>query len=118
MGSGEFDGGGSVHWKIVHGDGEHGKAHQHGGNGKDKHPEKGAGGEFTVKLNGETQFRAPVDSSRIEVVWDVPQSASRATAAPPARATAAPPARATARARPARALTAKKASKATKRKRA
>jgi hypothetical protein len=110
MGSGEFDGGGSVHWKIVHGDGEHGKAHQHGGNGKDKHPEKGAGGEFTVKLNGKTQFTAPVDSSRIEVLWDAPQSASRATAAPPARATA--------RAQPARALTAKNASKATKRKRA
>ena len=109
MGSGEFDGGGSVHWKIVHSNGEHGKAHQKGGNGKDKHPERGAGGEFTVKLNGETQFTAPVDSSRIEVSWDLP--ASRATAAAPA-------ARATASARPARAVKGKKASKSAKQKRA
>ena len=109
MGSGEFDGGGSVHWKIVHSNGEHGKAHQNGGNGKDKHPERGAGGEFTVRLNGKTQFTAPVDSSRIEVSWDLPIKASTGAAAPEARARAS--------ARPARAVKAKKA-KAVKRRRA
>jgi hypothetical protein len=81
MGSGEFDGGGSVQWTIEHGDGEHGKGDKKGAKGRDKHPEKGTGGKFVVKLNGVEQFTADTDSSVIRVEWDGPGVPARATTA-------------------------------------
>jgi len=83
VGYGEFGGGGSVDWEVVHGDGDNASGGKHGGKGKDKHPKKGSGGVFTVKLNGITQFSAPLDSSKILVLWDETPSATavRASAA-------------------------------------
>jgi hypothetical protein len=101
MGSGEFDGGSSVHWYIEHGDGEHGKGGKNGANGKDKHPKKGTGGQFVVKLNGVPQFTADTDTSVIRVEWDGP-------AIPAARVTTS---RAMTSPKPASASKAKKASK-------
>ena len=52
MGSGEFDGGSSVTWKITHSDGDSGSGNQHGARGKDKHP-KGPNGTFVVEVTGQ-----------------------------------------------------------------
>ena len=76
MGYGEFGGGGSVHWEVVHGDGDSATGGKHGGKGKDRHPRKGAGGVFTVKLNGITQFTAPLDDNKILVLWDLTPGAT------------------------------------------
>ena len=40
MGSGEFDGGSSVKWEVIHSDGESGSGDYKGGKGKDKDPKK------------------------------------------------------------------------------
>lgn len=84
MGSGEFDGGGSVRWFIEHGEGDHGKGDKKGGKGRDKHPMRGTGGKFVVKLNGVEQFNADTDSSVIRVEWDGPAipATARVSASP------------------------------------
>jgi hypothetical protein len=106
MGSGEFDGGGSVHWHIEHGEGDHGKGDKKGANGRDKHPKKGTGGKFVVKLNGVPQFTADTDTSVIRVEWDGPAIPA------PAKASTT---RAMTSSKPASASKAKKASKSSKR---
>ncbi len=65
MGYGEFGGGGSVDWRVVHGD--------HGQKGKDKDPQPPKGsGTFRVYINGSTTPIAttPVDGGSVRVVWD------------------------------------------------
>jgi len=57
MGSGEFDGGSSVTWRINHSDGDSGNGNQHGAHGKDKHP-KGPNGMFVVEFGSPPDLRA------------------------------------------------------------
>jgi hypothetical protein len=84
MGSGEFDGGSSVTWKITHSDGDSGSGHRGGGSGKDKHP-KGPNGMFVVEVTGHPPIFAPTRGTIVRVAWgDSAQGAP--TAATTARA--------------------------------
>ncbi len=73
MGYGEFGGGGSVDWEIVHGNGNNGSGHKHGGKGKDDDPPKGSKGVFTIEVygGGPVQNLGPydLDTSRIVLRW-------------------------------------------------
>ena len=112
MGSGELDGGGSVHWQISHSDGDHGKGDKKGASGRDKHPKTGTGGKFVVSLNGVPQFTADTDSSVIKVEWDGPAVPAPVRATASRLMTSSKPASAS---KPATASKAKKASKSAKR---
>jgi hypothetical protein len=81
MGSGEFDGGGSVRWTIEQDDGEILEVDPRRGRGIDKHPMRGTGGTFVVKLNGKKKFTADTDTSIIRVEWNVPTIAGATRAA-------------------------------------
>jgi hypothetical protein len=67
-GYGEFSGGGSVSWKVKHGDGEDGRGNKDGGSGKDKDPKKGPG-VFRVLVNGAVVSTTPCDGTTIRVEW-------------------------------------------------
>jgi len=68
MGSGEFDGGGSVNWEVINSDGESGGGDKHKCKGKDKDPK--FGGSFAVFANGSLQFTLPATKGNsILVVW-------------------------------------------------
>ena len=69
MGQGEFGGGGSVIWEVVHGNGDSGTGNKNGGKGKDKNPAKGTGGIFTVYVNGAQVATTPVDGGDILITW-------------------------------------------------
>jgi hypothetical protein len=71
MGSGEFEGGGSVTWEVTHSDGESGSGHRHGGKGKDKHPTTD-GGLFVVTVTGHKPIIVPVKGTKVRVVWGDP----------------------------------------------
>lgn len=60
MGYGEFGGGGSVDWRVVHENGA-------GKGGKDNDPAKG--GTMAVFVNGLKLAEVDADTSRIVVVW-------------------------------------------------
>jgi hypothetical protein len=62
MGYGEFGGGGSVHWRVRHGDGSPGKA------GRDGKPNKS--GSFQVWVNGVLVATTDVEYGRVVVVWE------------------------------------------------
>lgn len=66
MGYGEFGGGGSVRWRVVHGD----KAQK--GRDRDPLPNHGAGGVFRVYIDGSSTPVAvtSVDTGQVRVVWD------------------------------------------------
>ena len=83
MGSGEFDGGSSVTWKITHSDGDSGSGNQHGARGKDKHP-KGPNGMFVVEVTGHPPIFAFTKNTKVRVAWG--DSVQRvATTATPAK---------------------------------
>ena len=72
MGYGEFDGGGSVDWKIEQTDGDSGEGGKHGGHGKDKDPKQN--GFFLVRVSEEgkapREMSAPcVKGTKISVNW-------------------------------------------------
>ena len=74
MGDAQFDGGGSVKWKIRHSKGDHGHGNPNGGNGKDKDPLDGSGGKFRVFRNEqgvETEMIPlnTVEGNYIRIVW-------------------------------------------------
>jgi hypothetical protein len=60
MGYGEFGGGGSVHWRVVHGNGA-------GKGGRDGNPPEG--GTIAVYINGVKVGEVDTDTSHIVVVW-------------------------------------------------
>jgi hypothetical protein len=68
MGSGEFDGGSSVTWKITHTDGDSGRGDQYGASGKDKHP-KGPNGMFVVEVTGHPPIFASTKNTVVRVAW-------------------------------------------------
>ena len=72
MGSGEFDGGSSVNWEVIHSDGESGS---HGGKGKDKDPKTNKG-MFTVTITGKPTVVVPVKGTKIRIVWEDPRETS------------------------------------------
>ena len=81
MGSGEFDGGSSVTWKITHSDGDSGSGNQYGASGKDKHP-KGPNGMFVVEVTGHPPIFAPTRGTIVRVAWgDSAQSVPAAATA-------------------------------------
>ena len=86
MGSGEFDGGSSVTWKITHSDGDSGSGNQHGARGKDKHP-KGPNGTFVVEVTGHPPIFAPTRNTIVRVAWgdSVQSTPAAATAAKTAK---------------------------------
>ena len=70
MGLAEFGGGGSVKWRVVHGDKKE--------KGKDKDPQPVSGGSFVVVMNGILQT-FPIDDMnphQIQIYWppDTPAS--------------------------------------------
>jgi hypothetical protein len=69
MGDGNFVGGGSVKWEINNTDDDPGggsKKHR----GRDKKPEMGNGGMFSVKVNGVRIVPDfPVDGNTVKVEW-------------------------------------------------
>ena len=72
MGLAEFGGGGSVKWRVVHGD------KKEKGKDKDPQPVSGAGGSFVVVMNGILQT-FPIDDMnphQIQIYWppDTPAS--------------------------------------------
>ena len=67
MGSGEFDGGGSVKWKIKHSKGDHGHGDSGGGNGRDKDPI--GTGYFVVLDNGSPVHTIGTAGHTITVLW-------------------------------------------------
>ena len=69
MGYGEFGGGGSVDWRVVHGNGRNGFGHIGGGHGHDNDPPKNSGGRFVVVVNGVVIADTWVDDGRILVLW-------------------------------------------------
>jgi hypothetical protein len=82
MGSGEFDGGSSVKWQVIHSDGESGSGDYKGGNGKDKDPKKIDDAKFTVTITG-TGLRDPIEpivvpvkGTKISIVWQDPRETS------------------------------------------
>ena len=81
MGSGEFDGGSSVKWQVIHSDGESGSGHPGGGKGKDKDPKTNKG-MFTVTITGTNlpgpikPIVVPVKGNKIKIVWEDPRDAS------------------------------------------
>jgi hypothetical protein len=62
MGYGEVQGGGSVIWRIQHGD----KAEKGKGIDPDPHDESGT---FTVVVDGEVVSKVPIRKSKIFVIW-------------------------------------------------
>lgn len=69
MGSGNFDGGGSVKWTVNHTDGDSGKGDKGGGYGRDKDP-KGADATFAVFANERLKFTLPATrGNHVKVVW-------------------------------------------------
>jgi hypothetical protein len=77
MGYGEFDGGGSVRWRIDHDNGDHAIADpdtRSGARGRDEAPPKDHGRFIvTVKVGkGHRQevFNGPCDDTRIKVKWE------------------------------------------------
>ena len=81
MGSGEFDGGSSVEWRVTHSDGESGNGHPGGGKGKDKDPKTNKG-MFTVTITGTNlpdpiePIVVPVKGNKISIVWEDPRETS------------------------------------------
>jgi hypothetical protein len=81
MGSGEFDGGSSVKWEVIHSDGESGNGHAGGGKGKDKDPKTNKG-MFTVTITGTNlpdpiePIVVPVKGTKISIVWQDPRETS------------------------------------------
>ena len=70
MGSGEFDGGGSVKWEVIHSDGESGSGDPRGGKGKDKDPKK-SDAMFTITITGQPRpIVVPVRGTKIRIVWE------------------------------------------------
>lgn len=62
MGLAEFGGGGSVKWRVVHGNGKE---------KKDKDSKPASGGDFVVVINGNVQ-QFPIDENnprQIQVYW-------------------------------------------------
>ena len=86
MGSGEFDSGSSVTWRINHSDGDSGNGNQHGAHGKDKHP-KGPNGTFVVEVTGHPPIFAPTRNTIVRVAWgdSVQSMPAAATAAKTAK---------------------------------
>ena len=82
MGSGEFDGGSSVKWQVIHSDGESGSGDYKGGNGKDKDPKKIDDAKFTVTITGTglpdpiEPIVVPVKGTKISIVWQDPRETS------------------------------------------
>ena len=80
MGYGEFGGGGSVEWRVVHSSGNNGKGDKHGGNGKDDDPPKSGKGIFMLQVNGpgagNTYGPFDVDTTRILITWGPRPSAA------------------------------------------
>jgi len=81
MGSGEFDGGSSVKWEVIHSDGESGNGYPGGGKGKDKDPKTNKG-MFTVTITGTNlpdpiePIVVPVRGTKISIVWEDPREGS------------------------------------------
>ena len=72
MGSGEFDGGSSVKWEVIHSDGESGSGDYKGGKGKDKDPKK-VDANFTVTITGPNPIGpivVPAKGTKIRIDWD------------------------------------------------
>ena len=71
MGFVEVGGNGSVIWNIEHDDGDRvdKKGAKDGAHGKDKEPKKGAGGTFTIMVNGIQLATVDLDTSRILIIW-------------------------------------------------
>jgi hypothetical protein len=66
MGDAEFEGGGSVKWKVRHSKGEDGNP---GGNGKDQDPES-AEATFLVYADDVFKFALPAkDHHKVKVFW-------------------------------------------------
>ena len=79
MGSGEFDGGSSVKWQVIHSDGESGSGHPGGGKGKDKDPKK-IDAMFTVTITRkglpDERIVVPVKETKISIVWEDRETSS------------------------------------------
>lgn len=69
MGYGEYIGGGSVDWRVVHGNGGGATPTPHGGRGRDLDPPTGDGGRFLVYVNGVEVANVDCDTGRIVVLW-------------------------------------------------
>jgi hypothetical protein len=75
MGSGNFDGGGSVKWEITNSDGESGGGNKDKCKGKDKDP-KGSDGSFAVFANGDLKFTlSAAHGNSVTVLWGPESSA-------------------------------------------
>ena len=86
MGDAEFDGGGSVTWKINHSDGESCKGHKHGAQGKDKCP-KTDSGMFVITVTGQEPIIVPVNGTTVRVIWGDPSENGVASTAETMKAT-------------------------------
>jgi len=79
MGSGEFDGGSSVKWEVIHSDGESGSGDYKGGKGKDKDPKK-IDAMFTVNITRkglpDERIVVPVKGTKISIVWEDRETSS------------------------------------------
>ncbi len=79
MGSGEFDGGSSVKWEVIHSDGESGSGDYKGGKGKDKDPKK-IDAMFTVTITRkglpDERIVVPVKETKISIVWEDRETSS------------------------------------------
>ena len=86
MGSGEFDGGSSVKWEVIHSDGESGSGHPGGGKGKDKDPKTDAS-KFVITITGlSTPIMVPVKGTKIRIVWADPTALTESSPSPKATA--------------------------------
>ena len=82
MGSGEFDGGSSVKWEVIHSDGDSGIGDYKGGKGKDKDPKTDAS-KFVITVTGlSTPIMVPVKGTKIRIVWADPTALTESSPSP------------------------------------
>jgi hypothetical protein len=83
MGDAEFEGGGSVDWKVTNSDGESGGGDPTQCQGKDRDP-KGPNGSFAVIANGTLQFTLPARrGNTIRILWGPDADSYTRTETPP-----------------------------------
>ena len=106
MGDAQFDGGGSVKWKVKPSKGDPYHGNPNGANGKDKDPDPSSdpNAQFTINITGLSEITVPVRGTTITIHW--PGSSLTASRSAMAKPTAT---RATKRA-----MTTKKSARSTK----
>lgn len=70
MGDAQFDGGGSVTWKIRHSKGRNGHGNPNNANGEDEDPPAGSDAKFIVETEGGFKFDHPATKGHwVKISW-------------------------------------------------